>query len=239
MFGAMYKDFIVLKIHFRVIIPIISFVFLWMIALPLLTSGEKLEDWELGLVFVLSSIIIFFVLLMLGQAIIESDERKKWLFFISSAPDGIKTQVGSKYLINFLITTCVFNLLTVIGSLNSAIYDVDITIFQTLGFQFAWLQLLIYAIETPFVLAFGSKTGNYIRMLIIALFSLGFIIYGLFGDLSIFGSPVEFFMWLKNFLSDSSSYFLLLTPPAILCLYYISYRISCAVYLKGGDSFDK
>ncbi len=242
MLGLLYKDIVSNKKTMIPMFLIIGALELGMLVVMISVTvfgSEKLKDWELGLVYMLCSINIFFILLFLEPCINQNDEMKKWQAFIASTEDGVKKQVGSKYLMCFFMTTVFYNLLNLIGSVSSAAMELDITLFQTLGVQLIWLQLLLYAIEMPFMLAFGVKKGEKIREIICLLLALAAGIYLCFGDLSIFGDPVKFLFWLRDFVQDSGNYFLLLTPPVTLILYYISYCISCRVYLRGGEHYDK
>lgn len=242
MLGLLYKDIVSNKKTMIPMLLILGALELGMIAVMISVTvfgSEKLNDWELGLVYMLCSIWAFFMLLFLEPNINQNDEMKKWQAFISSTEDGVKKQVGSKYLMCFIMTTVTYNLLNVMGSISSTAMELDITMFQTLGMQLIWAQLLIFAIEMPFMLAFGVKKGEKIREIICGLLALAATAYLCFGDLSIFGDPVKILFWLKDFVQDSSNYFLLLTPPVTLILYYISYCISCRVYLRGGEHYDK
>lgn len=242
MLGLLYKEIVSNK---KTMIPMILILILFELSMLVVMisvtvfGSERLEDWELGLVYMLCSICIFFILLFLEPCINQNDEMKKWQAFISSTENGVKRQVGSKYLMCFFMTTITYNLLNVIGSVSSAAMELDITLFQTLGMQLIWMQLILYSIEMPFMLAFGVKMGEKIREILCLLIALVAVVYLCFGDLSIFGSPESFIFWLRDFALDNSNYFLLLTPPAALILYYLSYCISCKVYLRGGEHYDK
>ncbi len=242
MLGLLYKEIVSNK---KTIIPmflVLGFFELAMLAVMISVTvfgSERLEDWELGLMYMLCSICVFFILLFLEPCINQNDEMKKWQAFIVSTEDGLKKQVGSKYLMCFITATVTYNLMNVIGSISAASMGLDITIFQTLGMQFIWMLLLLYSIEMPFMLAFGVKKGEKIREIICLLIAFAGAAYLCFGDLSIFGDPVRLVFWLKDLAQDNSNYFLLLTPPVTLILYYISYRISCKVYLNGGEHYEK
>ena len=242
MLGLLYKEIVSNK---KTIIPMFIttgvFVLNMLIVMISVTvfGSERPEDWELGLMYMLCSICIFFILLFLEPCINQNDEIKKWQAFIASTEDGVKRQVGSKYLMCFITATVTYNLLNITGSVSAAAMGLDITMFQTLGMQLIWMLLLVYSIEMPFMLAFGVKKGEKIREIICLLISFAAAAYLCFGDLSIFGDPVRLVFRLRDFALDNSNYFLLLAPPVTLILYYISYRISCRVYLRGGEHYDK
>ena len=237
MAGLLYKELITHKKQLIGIGCMLLFLLLWVVVPPL--STPDLEAWEQGLVMILVMIMVFLTAGMFEQGLFEADERKILQSFIVSAPDGIKRQIGVKYLFNFLFSAALVSLFMLMFMISGAIMEMDVSMYTVLLIEFFSLQLFLRAVETPFIVRFGSKHGNYYRMILIGAASMAAIVYGLFGDLSIFGSLTDFISWMKDFLSDSSSYFLRLSPVAALLVYYISYRISCVLYLKGGEHYDK
>jgi len=237
MFGLLYKEVIVHKKQLIMISPVIIFFTGWCIV-PSITTPD-LNEWELILVLTLCSIMTILTLAMLEMGIFEADEIKKWQAYIASTPDGIKNQIASKYVFNAALSCSVVSLLTIVYQAAGAINGTDATIGIIILMQLLWIQLLIRALETPFIICFGSKQGNLIRMIIMGAAIFAFIVYGLFGDLSVFGSLKDFLEWMVDFLTKSNNYILMLTPAVTWVLYYISYRISCILYLKGGEHYDK
>lgn len=237
MFGLLYKDIITHKKQLLSITPVFIFFFGWTVVPPVATPD--LTEWELDLALSFSSIVIMLTLGMFEQGLLEADEMKKWQAFIASTPEGVKKQIGSKYLFCGLLSCLIFNILNILFAAAAAINGTDVTIAVMLLMQFLWLQLIIRAVEMPFLIRFGSKNGNLCRMILIMLVVFIFIVYGLFGDLSVFGSLEGFIKWLKDYLTDDTSYFLYLTPAAAWAAYFISYKISCKLYLKGGEHYDR
>ncbi len=237
MFGLIYKELITHKKQLLAITPVLVFFLGWTIVPPAVTSD--LNEWELDLALTFSSIVIMLTIGMFESGIVEADEVKKWQEFIVSAPYGIRRQIGAKYVFNAAFSCVIANVLTLFFSVAAAINDTDVNIAEALLFQFLWLQLLIRALEMPFLFRFGSKQGNIFRMVLIGALTIGIIIYGLFGDLSVLGSLKSFLQWMKDFLTDKSSYFLYLTPLVTWIIYFLSYEISCKLYLKGGEYYDK
>ncbi len=237
MFGLIYKELITHKKQLLAILPILIFFIGFSVIPP--TATPDLTELELELVLILCSIMVMITLTLFEQGIFEADEIKRWQSYIASAPDGIRKQIGAKYIFNALLSCVTVSILTVAFSAASCINETDVNISDMLLYQLLWLQLFINAVEIPFLVRFGSKHGNEFRMIFVALITMIAIIYGLFGDLSVFGSLESFLRWIKDFLTDTSSYFLLITPAVTMVLYYISYKISCRLYLKGGQYYDK
>ena len=164
----------------------------------------------------------------------------KWQNFIVSTPDGVHKQIASKYIFNIGIAGIAVNILLIVVYIAGAIANKDIALYSLIVISFFSLQIFVRAFESPFLVRFGSKYGNIFRMVCIALLTFGVTIYLLFGDLSIFGSLDSFLNFMKELAQkDGFIYTLRLTPVLCLILYYLSYRISCCFYLKGGAYYDK
>ena len=131
---------------------------------------------------------IFLVVGMMQQGIFECDERRKWQFYIASTPDGIKNQVMAKYIFTLLSSVLTVTYCSFIHTLACAVMGTEYSLPNILLILMVPTQLTLRSIEFPFLVRFGSKYGNTFRAVIIMLISFAAIVYGLFGDLSIFGS---------------------------------------------------
>ncbi len=233
MFGLIYKEIITRKKQLLIMLPIVVALTIVVIS-DSVTHGEYIE-----IMLILASVCIILVSGMLEESSFENDETKKWISFIASAENGIRKQIGSKYLFVLFFMITVFTYLSLLFQLAEALTGTNVSSFY-MGLQLMmYFQLIYRAVEMPFIVAFGSRYGNMIRMIIIVLLAFGFIVYGLFGDLSVFGSTEELLLKVESFLSDNGSYFILFSPSCALTLYYISFEISCRLYLKGGEYYEK
>ncbi|MBQ3692346.1 MAG: ABC-2 transporter permease [Clostridia bacterium] len=240
MYGLLYKEFILNR---KILLGTAAAALIFTVVLFIL-SEEKVDD--LSEIFIMINmfitIIIFLVVGMLQQGLFESDERKLWQFYITSTPDGVKNQIRAKYVFSFLLSmvTVLYCILVnlIFGAVNNIAVSVPITIiFLT--------QLLFRSIEFPFLVRFGSKYGNTFRSVIITVIVFAGMVYFLFGDLSIFGSYEDFTNFLMNHIFSQNGFttgftdILYLLPALIYILYYLSYKISCKLYLKGGENYDR
>ena len=116
--------------------------------------------------------------------------------------------------------------------------------------------LINFAINTkslPFVIRYGSKRGVNIKVAVILIIALCIGIYALFGDISYFMKGEGFVNQIQEavmningnevadkLLKQDASKLLIasLIPHIIVGLYYLSYRISCKLYLKGTEEYD-
>ncbi len=237
MFGLIYKEIIVHKKQLLGILPVLLFFSGWVIVPPITTAD--LTKYEFLLLTVLSTITVTITLGMFEQGMFNADELRRWQSYIASTPDGIRNHITSKYIFNISLSFITMTILLLTYGAAGAIGDFDIRASEVVLMLAIWTQIFITAIETPFIIRFGSKYGNYIRMILIALVTFAFIVYGLFGDVSVFGSLEDFLKWANDFINKDSNYVIMLMPSVVLAIYYISYRLSCIFYLKGGEYYDK
>ena len=233
MFGLVYKELVTRKKQLLILLPIAALFALLVIA------DAATKDEYIGVMLMLAAVCIILVSGMFEQGSFENDETKKWLSFIGSAENGVRKQIGSKYLFNLFLMISVFTYLELLFELAAAMTGINADIFFMALQLMMFFQMVYRAVESPFMVAFGSKYGNTIRMIVMLILVFGFIVYALFGDLSIFGSTEELLLRAEEFLSDSGSYFILLTPAFAFLLYYLSFEISCRLYLHGGEFYEK
>ena len=233
MFGLVYKELVTRKKQLLILLPIAALFTIMVIA------DAATKDEYVGVMMMLAAVCMILISGMFEQGSFENDETKKWLSFISSAEDGVRKQIGSKYLFNLILMISVFTYLELIFELAAAMTGINADIFFMALQLMMFFQMVYRAVESPFMVAFGSKYGNTIRMIVMLILVFGFIVYALFGDLSIFGSTEELLLRAEEFLSDSGSYFILLTPAFAFLLYYLSFEISCRLYLHGGEFYEK
>lgn len=236
MFGLIYKELLANKKQFIPILIITAFASFFMAVPPIVSD---MEEWEVNLTLCFSSIIIALVVEMFQQGIFEYDERKVWQAFICSTSDGIKKQISSKYIFNLFLSSMMMCWCTFLFYIAAAISNHNVTISGFVLQLIVLIQIFFRAFETPFIIRFGSKKGNIIRMVIMSTIVLIVLIYALFGDLSIFGSVEDLIKWFQETFSDNIPMIIRLTPAVALFLYWVSYKISCVLYLKGGESYDK
>ena len=236
MFGLIYKELLANKKQFFPVLFVTAFCSFFMVVPPIVSD---MEQWEVNLTLSFSSIIIALVVEMFQQGIFEHDERKVWQSFICSTSDGIKNQISSKYIFNLFISSMMFCWCTFLFYIAAAVSNHSVTIAGMILQLIVFIQIFFRAFETPFIIRFGSKKGNIIRMVFMGTIVLIVLIYALFGDLSIFGSIEDLIKWFQETFTESIPLFLRLIPACVLFLYWVSYKISCVLYLKGGESYEK
>ena len=220
-----------------------------MVLIPYLADRKVYSDSTdgsdplLGMMCIFTALISFYVGGMLQETIISSDERRKWAYLMSASPDGIKKQVAGKYALMVIYSAITAFVCMFMNSLTADIIGKNVPPASGLILILFFVQLMIRAINAPFIFAFSSKYGNTVRLAAVSIVITAGIIYGLFGDLSWINLDKVWEKLLK-LLTDLNESVKLLWAQVIFfggvtVLYIFSYKLSCKLYLKGAEQYDK
>ena len=240
MLGLIYKDLCLLKKDLLINGIIIVLV---IIAATCVPYGASQELRELGMHVMAPAyllICIAFGSFVYAVKLIELDEKKRWSSFVISGPLGYKQLILSKYFLAMAlcwIPVVVHAFGEVIGlfipNTISGLTGITVT-----GFYFI---ILYCAVEFPFQFRYGSKNGvKYKAGLFLLLFYLG-MIYLLFGPPIDSNEIIDYLFKLAKGeaqLPKWMQYTGVLLPYVAMGAYYISYKISCMVYLKGVERYE-
>lgn len=171
----------------------------------------------------------------------EEDESKKWAYFITSTPETHVGQIKEKYIFTLLMYVAVY-LWCNITAYFCAAFNGAASIL--LAFVMFCVMLIAHAIEFPFMVRFGSKAGAQLKTTLLIAVMVAAFEYIFFGDLSIFGSPqaiADFIVRLTDSgaMSDIALVLMAILPYFAAGAYYLSYKISCKLYLKGAEEFER
>ena len=234
MTGLLYKDFVAIRGKVYALCAVAALV-LGFVARLLIrddTIEYLLVMWLIILVFVLYTLINN----KIETDLMQVDETKKQKQYCISLPITKKQYVAAKYVFMLLVFYLVQSFVTLFC------YIIAMDCVTTLCVQLAssimtilpmitTLMMVVSAIELPFFIGVGYKKGSLLKQGILeAAFVVG-IIYLLFGDLKIFDnvSLYVFVTWIENHQVVVNALHIF-TPVIGLAIYYISYRISCALY---------
>ena len=247
MYGLLYKDFIVNKKNMLLLFFVVIFMYVLEFAglIPSDDPSASLADDMPFLYQTINCISVgsaFMIIDMLQFSIYEQDEKKKFAYYITASEGGIKSHIQEKYLFSYLISVFCMVLCILLNSLAIDIADNGYNDSMLCIVMF-FVQIFMKAVEIPFIMAFGSKRGNNVKGILILIVALIALIYFLFGDLSVFGSIDDFwdnFFKLFNVAENPKIIIgMSLAGLGSLACYYVSYLISCRVYLKGVDGYAK
>ena len=234
MTGLLYKDFVAIRGKIYAFCAVAALVLGFLARL-------LIRDDATEYLLVMYLIILVFVLYVLINNKIETDlmqvdEAKKQKQYSISLPITKKQYVAAKYVFMLLVFYLVQSFVTLFC------YIIAMDCVTTLCVQLAssimtilpmitTLMMVVSAIELPFFIGVGYKKGSLLKQgLLEAAFVVG-IIYLLFGDLKIFDnvSLYVFVTWIENHQVVVNALHIF-APVIGLAIYYISYRISCALY---------
>lgn len=242
MAGLLYRELVINKKNLlcmaltEMVVSILMF-------LPLIFKDDAYMDPSTATLLLSAFIFItnFLIIGMMTAAIFEADESKKWAYFITSTPMTGVSQIKEKYLFTLLLYITLLVWCDMIATLLAALGGAANVM---IAFMMMCAMLFTNAIEFPFIVRFGSKVGGNIKTAIILIITVIAFEYRFFGDLSIFGSFDKFWAFFES-LSDTSQMsdivLVIMTafPYISIGLYYLSYKISCKLYLKGAEEYER
>lgn len=239
--GLLYNEFVRNRKNLLILLGLMIFI-------SLMRLGDDSADTEIRtmiitLISIFCDVLVFFFLIFFQSEFFRTDESRRWASFALSAPKGAEDIVRSKYLFILAVTFAAAALCYELTNIYISVLGVFIDDTTVIILMF-YTNIFLSAVEIPFIMRFGTTTGNIYRSVLLCAVLFGAAIYGLFGDLSIFGSPENFAEKIVTFLSSEEmpSGFLLFLgvfPFLSMGLYYASYRLSCKLYKKGVENYDR
>ena len=207
---------------------------------------------QLSMIMFYCGLLPFGITGMFSLYLFQQDETKKWGYFTASHPKGIQGAMYAKYAVIFILSVITFVSVTlteeIIYLLEHLILGAelkDMTSGQIIYVLLFFLQIFLRMFDIPFIVRFGKKRGESVKVMAVGGIFIGAIIYALFGPLP--GEDGEFFIqlydWWEKFKEGAAQdwvYFLLAAFLWITIFgYYFSYRLSCKLYMKGVEQYDK
>ncbi len=174
----------------------------------------------------------------LQMMVLRGDDRKLWGYWITASADGYKGFLRVKYEMIFgMIVLFLFSLQFVDMGYCAVAADMGMTdagSISDIALLLGFVQILVRATDIPFTYRFGSKKGSFIKL--ICMVTLAIIL----GAVLIFSAEhIEHIIeTARDLFSQNSSLILSLGLVVCLGLYYLSYRITCKLYLKGVEQYD-
>lgn len=223
MAGLIYKDLCIMKKNIMIDILVIV---AWSVLIFGMLSQGKEEDVTpvIVLMQLFLYICIFCIISGTQRSLLEIDEIKLYNYFVASTPLLRKKQVRSKYygILGLSLMGVVWGFVCEHCNYfqkyetKEAVY-----IFMMLFF----IQIILRAIELPFLFYYGQKVGKMVKVLMIVIIAFFAIVYFLFGklpEISAENMIIKFFEWF----SKPESFPLRELGVVALAMYVISYMIS-------------
>lgn len=234
MAGLLYKDFVAIrgKIYAICMVAVLVLGFV----LRLIVKDEATEY----ILVMYVPLMVFSLYLLVNNKmetdLMQVDEAKKQKQYCLSLPINKKLYVAEKYVFMLLIFYIAQSFVALFCSIM-AVDCVTTICMQILSSIMAIIPIIttgmmtLAAIELPFFIGAGYKRGKILKQGILEGFFVVFIVYLLFGDLTVFEKfSLEIFVtWLEEH-QDVVNALHVFTPVIGLAIFYISYRISCFLY---------
>ena len=234
MVGSIYKDF---KVSKWVLIAVVLF-FVYFLGVILYDAGT-MEFKNVVMNFFLGLFNLNFTLPLLGMFIsVDADEKEKWMVYAIALPGGIKGYVKGKYaFVAVMMVLCA--LFTLV---SSVVFDIivgeNIMIFASLMILMisGGLSMLFCSLQFPLFFRFGSKKGNAVIGGVFLVVMCAFVIWLMFGDLSILDKLnadfiQQVFLWLQQHKGTVRLAAFLFFMVGIVGM-MISYKVSVRAFRK-------
>lgn len=232
--GLLYKE---LHNNPKKLILILTSVISFFTAAIILALKEELSDTSgVLLIFSLLFYVVFLLPSLTGEALFKNDENRTGSAFALSLPQGAKGHIEAKYWYLLIIHLLIY-LITALANLVMYIFSkgaVDFGIYLSTLFVF---RLLIAAVETPFLIRFGSSKGPLIKGATVLVIILILYCYFLFRDISWFTGSVDPLNALIKWFGDGKYLpWICMFPFLCFAAYFLSSRISILLFRKGAES---
>lgn len=248
--GFLYKEIRQNRIGILLIVlaPLFSYIF----ASGMLALICFFDDAEDGYIDTITSNVTLLASAIIGACIatgiltgiFKGDDKKLWGYFTASTSAGIKGFLYTKYVLLFAmngiyLAASYFMSISVstvryflVGEENISTMNIHTVVFFAL--------LFLSALDIPFIVRFGTKKGSIIKI-------SGLIVFVILLTLAIAYIPPEtldsIFAFCEKFIKNKAEGWIQLIPAAApflsLGVYYLSYRISCGLFMKGVNAYDK
>ena len=173
----------------------------------------------------------------LQMMVLRGDDRKMWGYWITATADGYKGFLRVKYEMIFaMMILFQFSLQCVDRVYCAAAADRGVTEISDIAAPLCFVQILFRAIDIPFVYRFGSKKGSLIKMICLIVLTI-ILLAVLILNTERYDTIIE--MCKKGFNEQNSLMILSVCAVICLALYCLSYRITCRLYLKGVEQYDR
>lgn len=171
------------------------------------------------------------------------DDSKRWSYFTASTPEGVKGYIYTKYML--ILGMCMLFMFSMemsdilYGAFFSQITKQPYISMSTLFSALLYLQLFLRAIDMPFIIRFGMKQGAMIKMImLVTVLIITLAVFAARPNIMLaFGEEAE-----NLIMNEIGNIMLAVTgifPYVSIGIFVLSYKISCKLYMKGVEHYDK
>ena len=246
--GLLYKDFVLFKKSFFALGLVAAFVFfLCSFGITSAAISAGINSPEDTLLITSSNVAgffcIFILLTPLSSGLFTPDEKPTTIGFLFSTPQAAKGQIQSKYFFLLLVNLGMLFACFIVDTIMIACIGEYASSLTSACMIFFCINLILLSIRVPFHVRFGSAMSFPVQVAGFIIIISGIIIYALFGNISFFfedfGGKAPLIMLMEYFQSEKVIFVLSLIPYISVLMYYLSYRISLALYRKGVETYEQ
>ncbi|MGN1338928.1 MAG: ABC-2 transporter permease [Oscillospiraceae bacterium] len=233
-----------------IMLPFLILVFLTAcIAIVSLNQKDGGGDWILrtltsDAIRIASIAIGFFSVSGLLMSVFHGDDKKLWAYFTTSAPMGVKKFLYTKYVMSFAMCGLYFVSSyiaeTLVATISWFALGLELISFTGISVLIFFMLILQNSFSIPMTIRFGEKKGNIINIIIILCIAIAAVLV-----LSFIPRDIQdkVFAWLAGFLTgdhgDLTMLLLGIFPAFSVGTYILSYKVSCKIFMKGVNEYDK
>lgn len=193
---------------------------------------------------IVSIAIGFFIVSSLLLSVFHGDDKKLWAYFTVSAPMGVNKFLYTKYVLSFAMcglyfVSCYFAE-TMLATVSWFVLGEELVSFTSIFIMIFFALILQNSFSIPMMLRFGEKKGSIINLIVILCLAVLVILV-----LSLIPREIQdkVFAWLAGFITgdygDVTMLLLGLFPAFSVGAYILSYKVSCKIFMKGVNEYDK
>lgn len=177
-------------------------------------------------------------------SVFSGDDRKLWAYFTVSTPQSVKGFMYYKYVLCFALNGaylvgCIFTN-SIYDTVCYAVTGRESSDFSMILFMIFFLILFSCAIDVPLMVRYGQKKGSIINSSLMLTISIVIIVAFSFLPEKAQDRIFQLAINLRN--GSAGEYSILILSISLLLIlagYALSYRISCKIFMKGVDGYDK
>ena len=201
---------------------------------------EMLIDTNLASVINVMCCYLMFVLVsIINSEMFRGDERRVWHHFVMASPKLGRGQVTSKYLVVAMLHGMVLAICVLTSALGDLIQNQKISSVWTAMVMLCGLQLCLQALELPFVIRYVKEAGAKIKGFFLLAIITIIVLYGLYGDISIFLEKDIFAKIMEYVSSHKAIWHMGVIAGISAVVYGISYVISVRLYRGSVENYEQ
>lgn len=232
-----------------ILLPFMILIFLTGCIALVSLNGEHGDGWIVttltsNAIRVVSAALGFLCVGGLLLSVFHGDDKKLWAYFVASAPMGVSRFLYTKYVLSFAMCGLYFVSSyiaeTLLATISWFALGEELVSFGGIFIIIFFVLILQNSFLIPMMLRFGEKKGSIINIMIILCIAIAAVLV-----LSFLPAEIQnkVFEWLTCFLTGDhgglTSLLLGIFPAFSVGAYILSYKVSCRIFMKGVNEYDK